>query len=671
MQQRGSTVKEHLPSTDHLAYLRAVGGISFGPFLLEERLATGGFAEVWIARPGSEDNEHRLPARLVVKRLLPSLLRDAEARGAFAKEADLYSRCKHPNIVECYGAGTFGDEPWLAMELVVGADFDTVLRAARQSGYPFDAPIAVYLARALLAGLSAVHHADIVHRDVTPSNLYLSIDGDVKLGDFGIARYLTSPRTPANLGVRGKFAYLAPEQIAGEATDARTDLFAVANVLAESMMGRRLFEGSGQLAVLLAVREAKLDNLRSYGQHISPALMAVLERALAKDPAHRYQTADELADALAPFAADAGLARAAIADRVNAVRPEEASESSPEPAIVVGVPSMFPPALPALARQPTGSHPTAEYRAATARVRTTSNEELGPFSYGELVELVASGRLGADDHINVNDTGYVPLRKIDDLAGHLSSRRTVTTQISGPGSPDWYGPASDPSDAHDGVDPGIASALSWIAARRATGALFAANTEIYFLRGRVQHVPIDADAIADSLVEQGVIPRESVERAKAFAAKFGDDLGDALVGLATVDPTTWTRTIATRTREAIVTLFGVREGNISFYQDAQPKKVHAPITLAVGPLIEAGVEATLTDPEARYRAWRGPFVALDAEGALRDSGWSPIVEIVVERMRSPIDPCSLVVALGGDAAATVRAIESARLGRLIGTLANP
>lgn len=646
-------------------YPRRVAGVSFGPFILEERLASGGFAEVWIARP--IEGEDPAP-RLVVKRLLPSLLRDGEARVAFAKEAALYKRCAHPSIVSCYGDGTFGDEPWLAMELVVGADFDTILRAARQSGKPFEPAVATFIARELLGALDAVHAADIVHRDVTPSNMYLSTRGDVKLGDFGIARYLTSPRTPANLGVRGKFAYLAPEQIAGEPTDARTDLFAVANVLAESMMGRRLFEGAGQLAVLLAVRDARLDGLRAHGSHLPPALVAVLERALARVPNDRYPTAATFAEALAPFTADEVVGRTAIAECVLAVRPEVASES--EPAIVVGVPSMFPPALPALARQPTGSHPTAEYRAATACVQTTANEVLGPFNYGELVEMVASGRLSADDRININDTGYVPIRQVDDLAGHLSARRTVTTQIEGPGAPDWFGPACDPSDAHGGADPGIASALAWIASRRASGALFVGRTEIYFQRGRVHYVPIDADAIAESLIAQGVLPRDSVERARAFASRFGDDLGDALVGLATLDPTTWTRMVAKRTREIVVSLFSLREGELSFYHDAMPKKAVAPVTLAVGPLIEAGVEATLTDERAhqRRRGWRGPFVALDALGPLREAGWSSSVETILERTRSPVDPSALVDAMGGDPVAVIRAIESARLARLVGTL---
>jgi eukaryotic-like serine/threonine-protein kinase len=650
-----------------------VGGVAFGPFLLDERLASGGSAEVWIARPADD----AAASRLVVKRLLPSLLRDPDARGAFAKEAALYESCRHPNIVSCFGAGMAGEEPWLAMELVLGADYDTVLRNSRTNGRPLEVSVAVFIARELLAALAAVHAADVVHRDVTPSNIFLSVDGAVKLGDFGIARYLTSPRTPANLGVRGKFAYLAPEQIAGEPTDARTDLFAVANVLAESLIGRRLFEGSGQLAVLLAVRDARLDGLRAHGAHLNPELLAVLERALSRSPGDRYPSAAELSAELARFAADPESGRAAIVERVSAVRtPHEAraAEDSPEPPIVVGVPSMFPVAMPSIPPHTTqGSHSgvTAEYRAATARVLTTSNVELGPFTYAELVDMVATGKLSPEDRVDLMGTGFLPLQQIDDLAGHLAPRRTATTQMEGPGTPDWFGGVSDPSDAHDGADPGIASALSWIAARRQTGALFVTRAgerkELYFQRGRLLHVVLDDSAIAQALVTQNVLTLSAVDTARAFAGRFGDDLGDSLVGLGALEPSVWQRQVAERSRLEIVELFSASDGEISFYSDAMPARPVSGLSLALGPMVEAGVDSILSDDRAhaRRRAWKGPFVAVDAPASLRDAGWSPSVEAVLERLRTAMDPSALVEVLGGDAARAIRAVEAARLGRLI------
>jgi len=659
------------------------GGVPFGPFVLEGRLASGGSAEVWTAHFANGEG-----SRFVVKRLLPSLLRDQEARGAFAKEAALYARCSHPNIVSCFGAGVAGDEPWLAMELVLGADLDTVLRDGRHRHEKMETGVAVFIARQLLAALGALHEArgedgtplEIIHRDVTPSNIYLSVEGDVKLGDLGIARYITSTRTPIGLGVRGKFAYLAPEQVAAEKIDQRTDLFAATNVLCEALLGRRLFDGSGQLAVLLAVRDARLDALKTHGGHLPEQLVRVLSRALARDPNDRYPDARALSTALAPFSVDEATGHAAVGELVAQVRKEEAAPEASPPPMVVSAPSMFPGAMMSMppiaishAPLPTNLGATSQYRQAPSHVRTTDGRTIGPLAYAQLVEMVASGALSPDDQIDFLGTGFVPLRNIDDLAGHLAPRQTAaTTQVAGPGSPDWCGPANEPSDAHEGGDPGVAGALAWIAGRRASGGLFATRlderTEVYFADGHVLHVALSDDNIAQPLISRGLIGTEDVARARAFAERFGDSFGHALVGLGMIDAATWQQHHLARARAAVVELFSWRTGELSFYTSAKPKAVDDRLALPIGPLIEDGIASVLSDDRAlaRRASWNREVVALDAPAPLRAAGWSPIVEMVVERARNPIDPSVLVGLIDAPPADVVRAIVSARLSRMLG-----
>ncbi|MBI2394677.1 MAG: serine/threonine protein kinase [Deltaproteobacteria bacterium] len=697
------------------------GAIAFGPFLLEHRLASGGTAEVWTAHfaNAQSDAEGAGAPReglrpLVVKRLLPSLLRDADARGAFAKEAAIYARCTHPNIVSCFGSGFAGDEPWLAMELVLGADLDAVLRFGRQHGERLSTGVAVSIVRSLLAALAALHDArgedgtplEIIHRDVTPSNVYLSTEGDVKLGDLGIARYITSTRTPAGLGVRGKFAYLAPEQVAGEKVDQRTDLFAAANVLCEALLGRRLFDGSGQLAVLLAVRDGRIDALKTHGGHLPPALVSVLERALARDPNDRYPDARALSNALAPFAAADGPSartspcddvRAEIGRVVSRVRGEEVRADVRPPPLVVSPPSMFPGAMMSIppvaireappppraigalppraigALPPRAIGATSRYQLTPSHVRTTDGRTLGPLYYAQLVEMVASGALSPDDEIDFLGTGFVPLRKIDDLAGHLAPRQSAATaQIAGLGAPDWCGPASEPSDTHLGGDPGAAGALAWIAGRRATGALFATRAdervEIYFHEGHALHVPQPDAELAEPLVAQGQLSQADYERARSYGGRLGEDIGHALIGLGLVAPDVWSRHLAACARRAIVELFDWRSGELSFYREGKPRKVEHRLSLQIGPLIEEGVALVLPDHRAiaRRDVWRTNVVALDAPGPLRAAGWSPIVEQVVERARQPVDPNALVDRIDAPPAVVVRAIVCARLSRMIG-----
>ncbi|MGH7271741.1 MAG: serine/threonine-protein kinase, partial [Polyangiaceae bacterium] len=268
--------------------------MKFGPFLLEARLAVGGTAEVFIARPLDPAAK---PQRVVVKRLLPHFVSDPEGRTMFEREAALHAAIHHDNVVKAYGSGIVGGEPWIAMELVDGCDLFRLLRRLSSGGRTLGPRVSTHIARSVLLALESVHTAKdaagqpmfIIHRDVTPSNVYLSNLGHIKLGDFGIARSLTKASSGGAM-LKGKFAYLAPEQVAGDPFDQRADLFSAAAVLAEMLLGRPLFAGSGQLAVLLAIRDCRIDPLRDARDSLPAALFDVVERALSRDPDARYAT---------------------------------------------------------------------------------------------------------------------------------------------------------------------------------------------------------------------------------------------------------------------------------------------------------------------------------------------------------------------------------------------
>src|SRR5580658_1525925 len=208
------------------------------------------------------------------------------------------------------------------MELVDGCDLFRLLRRLWAEARTLAPTVAVYVARELLRGLENVHCArdasgqpmGIIHRDVTPSNVYLSVDGRVKLGDFGIARSTSRStlRVGASAKLKGKFAYLSPEQVAGEPFDHRADLFAVAAVLSEMLIGRALFAGSGQLAVLLAIRDCRIEPLRDARTRLPGGLFEVLELALSREPDARIPTAEAFRTALAPFDSDPNASRAEL-----------------------------------------------------------------------------------------------------------------------------------------------------------------------------------------------------------------------------------------------------------------------------------------------------------------------------------------------------------------------
>ena len=283
------------------------GPIKFGPYLLEARIAVGGTAEVYLARPLPPETT---PPRLIVKRLLPHFLIDPEGRTMFEREAALHMSVHHENVVKVYGSGLSDTgEPYLAMEYVDGVDAYRLLRRFRNEGQAMPVHVAVHIITKILAALQSVHGATddagtplgIIHRDVTPSNLYLSKDGRVKLGDFGIARSTqrATMRNAASAMLKGKIAYLAPEQVAGEPFDYRADLFSVATVLTEMIIGKPLFPGGGQLAILLAIRDCRIDPLREARARVPPVLFESLLVALQRDPKARFQSAAEFARSFA------------------------------------------------------------------------------------------------------------------------------------------------------------------------------------------------------------------------------------------------------------------------------------------------------------------------------------------------------------------------------------
>src|SRR5687768_17487164 len=241
-----------------------------GPYRLAHRIAVGGMAEVYRALwPQAAGGDRAV----VIKRLLPSLLADPEQRAMFDREAELGRRIDHPHVVGVLDHGIDEDEPYIVLEYVFGLDLWRLTRWMRRVGRRMRVPLAVWLGTELLEGLAAVHAVSddhgralgVVHRDVSPSNLFLSVHGDVKLGDLGIARaaMIESQRRQGGFRAKGKLGYLPPEQVAGRSVDQRGDVFAASVVIAELLMGRPLFAGGTEIGILLAIRDGDVSGFRA------------------------------------------------------------------------------------------------------------------------------------------------------------------------------------------------------------------------------------------------------------------------------------------------------------------------------------------------------------------------------------------------------------------------
>lgn len=274
-----------------------------GDYELLERIGTGGMAEVYKARRAGEHGFERV---LAVKRILPHLAEDEEFVAMFIDEAKIAVQLSHPNIAAVHDLGRIDGQCFLVLDYVHGRDLRLLWEREREWRAPPHAGIACHVIARALEGLSHAHRAtdgmgrplDLIHRDVTPQNILVSFEGDVKIVDFGLAKAQGRAHATQAGVVKGKLAYLAPEQIRGQTLDPRVDVYAAGIVLWELLTGQRLFYSDTDLDTLRKVHEGYAAPPSSINTVIPPQLDEVVATALAKDPEARFQSAQEFLDAL-------------------------------------------------------------------------------------------------------------------------------------------------------------------------------------------------------------------------------------------------------------------------------------------------------------------------------------------------------------------------------------
>lgn len=278
-------------------------GTQIGRYEVTRKLAEGGMAEIYLARAVGPEGFSKDVVIKVVRRFLAT---DPQFVQMFIAEARLASKLNHANVVQIFDFGKHDDTYYLAMEYVHGASLWGLRQRCRQEGVPFPATLAAELGAQIARGLQYAHTLSergqkigVVHRDVTPHNVLLSFDGAVKLTDFGIAKATTTHTAPGML--KGKFAYMSPEQARGEPVDARTDLFALGIVLWELLTGGRLFDGDSELAVLRAVEQSVIAPPSRLNPDVPQGLSDIVMKALARPLPERFQSAFELEKALATW----------------------------------------------------------------------------------------------------------------------------------------------------------------------------------------------------------------------------------------------------------------------------------------------------------------------------------------------------------------------------------
>ena len=283
--------------------------VPFGKYELLEKIAVGGMAEIFKARTKGVGGFEKY---LAIKRILPHLSENKDFIDMLINEAKIAVMLSHANIVQIYDLGKIDDSYFIAMEFIEGKDLRALMTRCDQIGMPLFIQHAIFISIEVCKGLEYAHSKqtqdvsgpkdlNIVHRDISPQNVMISYEGEVKITDFGIAKANANiSETEAGV-VKGKFEYMSPEQASGLPVDRRSDIFSTGIVLYEMLTGQKPFRGESDLTILERVREAKVEPPSKYNKSIPKKLEKIVLKSLARDTVDRYLSATELKDDLTRF----------------------------------------------------------------------------------------------------------------------------------------------------------------------------------------------------------------------------------------------------------------------------------------------------------------------------------------------------------------------------------
>lgn len=628
----------------------------FGKYELLDKIGAGGMAEIYKARYIGIDGFEKV---LVLKKILPNFADNTAFIKMLINEAKLTSSLQHVNIVQIFELGEINDQYYIAMEYVNGRDLLKIMAQASKIRLRVPPKIVVYLLSEVCKGLGYAHGAcdsdgnnlHIIHRDVSPSNIIVSQQGEVKIMDFGVAR-----ATQQNSGVektragtlKGKLGYMSPEQVTGKTIDHRADIFSLGIVFFEMLTLKRLFLGRTDLDTMINIRDANIDEKLKKYSFIPEDIHPILRRALAKDPNQRYQTAEELHEELLDylFTNQLKVTHRTLQTYVDALFsnnpreelaahfPRETFDPNAAPATAAVAKSL--PKVDARAADPTptesprteGPNGTvvpepAEEVAETSdapagaegsvvddpkqresgvvdadeqslsrslfRLRDQDGNVVGPISYHGLVNLIQARSIADDELISVDEKTWVTVRAIPDLA-----KQFPTQQPPEETRPPRYKGAATPFTM-----PRLIYRLS---INKIDGRLRLVHEttvkEIWLNHGAPVHVSSNmrTELMGEFMVARQFITVDQLEEALRHTDEFQGRLGDVLIALRMIQPHQLYEILRQQFIERILEIFTWTRGEYFFYLGDEPRTELLPFNISWLELLTEGARSRVPFP---------------------------------------------------------------------------
>jgi eukaryotic-like serine/threonine-protein kinase len=546
--------------------------IQFGKYLLVERIAQGGMAEIFKAKSYGVSGFEKT---IVIKRILPQFSEEKDFVEMLIDEAKICAGLQHANIVQIFDLGRMEGRYFIAMEYVHGVDLVHTLLRLNKAKRRLPIELACFIISEALKGLDYAHRAtdadgkplNIIHRDFNPANILLSYQGYVKVGDFGIAKASArSSKTEAG-GLKGKLGYLSPEQVNGEQVDPRSDVFGAGITFWEMLACKRLFASGTELDVLLKIKNAQITDIQSVAPEVPEALKSILEKSMKKSIDDRYRSAAEFKDAIDDFLFDSGIKitsthleaylKHLFADRIE----DEKQRTQVEKV------------------EGTRAEPPNYW------VRGPDMPPSGPLAFGELSEMISQGQLTLRSELLREGGQWRPVKEVPELAVQLS--RLPTKEESD----------LDAVATYQGLIAEISfPKLFYRMAIAKQGGRLVLNRpgvqkEIYLRQGMPEFVKSNmlAERLGEYLVAKKVITEAQRDQAVQVMHGYSGRLGDTLIGLGILKPHELFEHLQNQVREKILEVFAWTSGSYKFFDGQTYQGEVMPLQVGNYALIVEGV----------------------------------------------------------------------------------